>query len=83
MTNFDKFTTGTRNFIYKNNYLITEELQHSLESGEIQKLDSSKENGISKLNLVMIRVLNKNSKVLVYNYMTYPDIFLTTFLHFV
>lgn len=44
MTNFDKFTTDTRNFIDKNNYLITEELEHSLELGEIQKLDSSKKN---------------------------------------
>lgn len=81
MTIFNNSIHDTRNNLTLGNYIIDEALHFSLESGELRNSENSLK--INKFYLVMIRVLNKDSKVLVYNYISYPYIFYNTFLVFI
>ncbi len=81
MTNFNNSIHDTRNNLTLGKYIIDEALHFSLESGELRNSENLL--NINKFYLVMIRVLNKDSKVLVYNYISYPYIFYYTFLAFI
>lgn len=63
-----------KNVLLENKYLISLELYDALEKGywNNERLLSKNSNGIY---LVMFRVLNKDTNVLIYNYMYYPNIF--------
>ena len=78
MTNFN-YIHDVRNFLNKDTYIITDEVQRSLEEGKLQDNISGDLNGF---NLVIISVLNKDKNALVFNYIPYHSIFLTTFIHF-
>jgi hypothetical protein len=81
MTNFNNSIHDSRNNLTLGRYIIDEALHFSLESGELRNSENLL--NINKFYLVMIRVLNKDSKVLVYNYISYPYIFYYTFLAFI
>lgn len=81
MTNFNNSTRATRNYLLLDKYIIDEALHFSLESGELRI--STNLLNINKFYLVMVRVLNKDSNILVYNYISYPYIFYNTFMAFI
>lgn len=85
MTNINNLTNDTRNCLALGDYIISKDLHYSLESGtlhinELKIAPSTKD--INKFYVFMIRVLNKDSKCLVYNYVSYPDVFYFTFMYF-
>ena len=71
----------TRNNLTLDKYIIDEALHFSLESEQL--CNTKNLSNIDKFYLVMIRVLNKDSNILVYNYISYPYIFYYTFLVFI
>lgn len=82
MTNFNNHSQDTRNNLNLNRYIISEALHFSLESGKL-RTNSKNTLNINKFYVVMVRVLNNESKVLVYNYISYPYMFFFTFLTFI
>ncbi len=84
MTNFNFPINDTRNFLALNEYIISKDLHYSLESGILHKHEPQVGDtpNTNKFYLLMIRVLNKDSRSLVYNYISYPYIFYYTFMYF-
>lgn len=77
----------TRNFLSQKKYIISNDLHYSLESGILYK-DETQVGGTlgvadtNKFYVLMIKVLNKDSRSLVYNYISYPYEFYYTFMWF-
>ena len=74
----------TKYNILSENYLIGEELYNALLTGRLPE----KKVGIEDTNklfiyLVFIRILNKQDKILVYNYVKYDYLFITPILFFI
>ena len=70
-----------RSFLPENKYIISEDLHRSLASGILHyKGEPSKKshNDENLVYLLMFRVLNYDSKVIIYNYISYPTIFMET-----
>jgi len=82
MTNFNNPINDTRNFLALDEHIISKDLYFSLESGILHNNEVPAAPNINKLYIVMIRVLNKDSRSLVYNYISYPDVFCYTFIYF-
>ncbi len=82
MTNINSPTNDTRNFLALGEYIISKDLHYSLESGILHNNDVPVAPNTNKFYIVMIRVLNKDSRSLVYNYISYPDVFCYTFIYF-
>ena len=82
MTDFNKPTNDTRNFLSVNQYIISEALHYSMESGKLQDSNQMFLDNSDKYYMLMIRVLNNKSRNLVYNYISYPSIFFDTFTFF-
>ena len=68
---------NTCGYLDLDNYIISNELHRSLQQ---ETLVDSWESG--EFYMVMIKVLNKDSKSLVYNYISYSTLFNYTFLHY-
>ena len=62
--------------------MITQELQDALSLGYIGRKNKPISNKDLGVYLVMFRLLNKDSNVLVYNYIFYPRLFYTCFISF-
>ena len=77
MTNFNN--TDTRNFLTLKEYVISEVLQESLESGKLQK-DFSMTRKLDTFHIVKINIIDSN--ILVYSHISYHIMFLKTFLYF-
>jgi len=82
MTNFNLPTNDTRNLLALDKYIISKDLHYSLESGILNNNDVPVAPNTNKFYFVMIRVLNKDSRSLVYNYISYPYVFYYTFIYF-
>jgi hypothetical protein len=73
---------------YKNNlsegmYLIDDNLHSFLDKGSSMLLEGkSMVKNLEGYYLVLLRVLNKDSNVIIYNYIFYPDIFRNALLYF-
>ena len=68
---------NTYGYLDLDNYIISDELHGSLQE---ETLVGSRESG--EFYMIMIKVLNKDSKSLVYNYISYSTLFYYTFLHY-
>lgn len=82
MTNFNIPKNDTRNFLAFGKYIICKDLQYSLESGVLHNKGVPVTTNTNKFYVVMIRVLNRDSRTLVYNYISYPYVFYYTFMFF-
>ena len=72
-----------KNLINKDTYLIDQSLQFSLQDGKLYVGDKyTFLDNKTKVYFVIIKVLNKNQKILIYNYISYPIIFYVTLIHF-
>ncbi len=83
MTNFNNTINETRNIITATNYIITQDLHNSLESGVLHINNCVSNTDVNKFYILFIKVLNKESKSLVYNYISYPSIFRESFALFI
>ena len=75
-----------RSFLPESKYIISEDLHRSLASGILHSEGvpiQSQNNNQDRIYLLMFRVLNYNSKALIYNYITYPLIFTHTLYDFI
>lgn len=65
------------NYLSTDSYLISDLLHNSLNDESLHKYQSER-----KFHVLMIRVLNNNEKSLVYNFISYPYIFISTYIYF-
>ena len=64
-------------------YLITPDLQEFLQGGSSNRYDGRFMNkSINGRYLVLIRVLNNETKTIIYNYIFYPEVFNSALLYF-
>lgn len=82
MTNFNFPKNDTRNFLALDDYIISYDLHFSLESGILHNNGVPVTSDTNKFYVLMIRVLNKDSRSLVYNYISYPQEFYYTLMYF-
>lgn len=82
MTNFNAPTNDTHNMLKLDEYIISTDLHYSLDSGIPHINGSPVASNTNKFNIVMITVLNKDSRSLVYNYISYPHMFFDSFMYF-
>ncbi len=82
MTNFNTKKNDTRNFLTLGEYIICKDLHYSLESGVLHNNGVPVTIDTKKFYVVMIRVLNRDSRSLVYNYISYPYVFYYIFMFF-
>ena len=71
-----------RNFIALEEYLISPDLQRSLESGILHNNEVPVKNNTDEFHVVLIRVLKRDERKLVYGTINYPNLFYLTYMHF-
>ena len=83
LANKNNISKDTRNYLDTKKYIISEDLHHSLGSGILHHNGEPTQILHDDLvYLLMFRVLNYNSKVIIYNYISYPTIFIHTLCYF-
>ena len=68
----------TRSYMDLDNYIISHDLHTSLQQESLVNNNQD----IDKFYMVMIKVFNKGSRSLVYNYISYSTLFFETFAHY-
>jgi len=72
-----------KNVLSQGLYLINDNLQEFLQGGSSNRYDGRfMDKSLNGKYLVLIRVLNNDSKTIIYNYIFYPDIFNPALLYF-